>query len=1019
MASHKEVNTSHGPVVRKNRLDSQNPTKMTPGDGPQELLNLIQRFRRNADEYRSSSYNEAQLRQEFLNPLFKLLGWDMDNKEGASERYKQVIHEDSIKINGDTKAPDYCFRIGGTRKFFVEAKKPAIRIKDDPAAAYQLRRYAWSSKLPLSILTNFEEFAVYDCRIKPSSSDKASTARIEYFSFNEYLQRWEHLLALFSLSGIVKGSFDRFVESTEGKRGTAEVDDAFLAEIESWRERLARGIALRNLALSPEDLNFAVQKIIDRIIFLRISEDRGIEPYRQLSALTNGLNVYPRLSDLFRCADYKYNSGLFHFDDQKDRHEPPDTFTLDLSIDDKVLKDILEGLYFPESPYEFSVLPADILGHVYEQFLGKVIRLTAGHQAKVEEKPEVKKAGGVYYTPTYVVDYIVRNTIGKLLDGKTPRQASKLKIVDPTCGSGSFLLGAYQYLLDWHRAWYEEHSPRTYKNAVYQGPKGDWRLTVRERKKILLDSIYGVDVDAQAVEVTKLSLLLKVLENETDESLSGQLVLFHKERVLPDLGENIKCGNTLIASDFYGNVNGDLFDDGPSVQINTFDWGEAFPNVFRSKGFDVVVGNPPWGASFSEAELEYLRHEHRRVVDRMVDSYIYFLDQATRIASPTGYVGFIVPGTLLNQVDAKSIRKLLLSRGLQSVVNLGQGIFGPKVLNTSCIVVGRGRRGGEPLALQDLSPFPVGARKDLLGNEESVNWADWRKLVDDDPHCTFFVGGLAGSSLLARLRRKHVALKDILIGEIQRGVTPDVVEAHVLARKDAIDKGLEKALLRPSISGAQIKRYYPWRADRVLVYTTRDTDLSCFPNVRSHLSAYRNQITCPEVRDSKHPWYALHRPRDPEIFGSPKFIGLTTARTIEVIYDEKKSLYVTDAMYLFAVTPEYDPWSLMAVLHSKVFLFLYRVANQGEGRVIPQVKASKLQELPVPAPNQMPGKMKQLRQLCQRLMAVNAAQGKGGTPLLAERLERQRALIVRRMDGIVYELYGVSKRDVAMIDQAV
>jgi hypothetical protein len=992
---------------------------MTPGDIPQHLHSLIERFRRNADEYRGGSYNEAQLRQEFLNPLFKLLGWDMDNQEGASERYKQVVHEDSIKIDGDTKAPDYCFRIGGIRKFFVEAKKPAIRIKDDPAAAYQLRRYAWSSKLPLSILTNFEELAIYDCRIKPSSSDKASIARIEYFTFSDYPQRWQRLLDLFSLSGIVRGSFDRYVESSEGKHGTAEVDDAFLAEIESWRVRLARSIALRNPALSPEDLNFAVQKIIDRIIFLRISEDRGIEPYRQLLALTNGQNLYARLSDVFRRADYKYNSGLFHFDEQPDRREAPDTFTLGLSIDDKALKDILGSLYFPESPYEFSVLPADILGHVYEQFLGKVIRLTAGHQAKVEEKPEVKKAGGVYYTPTYVVDYIVRSTVGKLLDGKTPRQASRIKIVDPACGSGSFLLGAYQYLLDWYRAWYEGHSPATRKNELYRGPQGDWRLTVKERKKILLDNIYGVDVDSQAVEVTKLSLLLSVLENETDESLSSQLKLFHKERVLPDLGENVKCGNTLIESDFYAKMNGDLFEDEASVRINPFDWHEAFPEVFTLKGFDAVIGNPPWGASFSQAELGYLRDRYRRVVDRMVDSYIYFLDVATRIAAPAGFVGFIVPGTLLNQVDAKSIRRLLLSRGLQAVVSLGQGVFGHEVLNTSCIVVGRERRDDEAVALQDLSSTPPAARKGLLGNEESVEWAEWKRLVEDDPHCTFFVGGLDRSSLLGRLRRKHVALKDMLIGEIQRGVSPDVIDAHLLSRQDAVDKGLEKRLLRPSISGAQIKRYCPWRADRVLVYTTRDTDLSSFPNVRAHLSAYRDRITCPEVRDSKHPWYSLHRPRDPAIFKSPKFIGLTTARTIEVIYDEEKSLYVTDAMYLFAVRPEYDPWSLMAVLHSRLFLFLYGVANQGEGRVIPQVKASKLGELPVPAPDRMPAEMRQLRELCQRMIVANAAQGKKIPESMAERLERQRASIASRIDEIVYELYGVSKRDIAMIEREV
>ena len=215
-----------------------------------------------------------------------------------------------------------------------------------------------------------------------------------------------------------------------------------------------------------------------------------------------------------------------------------------------MLKDILKRLYYPDSPYEFSVLPADILGQVYEQFLGKVIRLTAGHQAEVEDKPEVKKAGGVYYTPTYIVDYIVKNTVGKLLEGKTPKKAAELRILDPACGSGSFLIGAYQYLLDWHRDWYVEHGPEKHRKELYQGPGGDWRLTTAEKKRILLNNIYGVDIDSQAVETTKLSLLLKVLEGETSESLDAQLSFLH-ERALPDLAANIKCGNSLIGPDFY------------------------------------------------------------------------------------------------------------------------------------------------------------------------------------------------------------------------------------------------------------------------------------------------------------------------------------------------------------------------------------------------------------------------------------------------------------------------------------
>ncbi|HHT9108575.1 MAG TPA: type I restriction endonuclease, partial [Candidatus Wunengus sp. YC64] len=383
---------------------------------PQELLELVERFNTNREAYRSGQYNETQLRREFIDPFFQLLGWDVNNKNGYAEAYKDVIHEDSIKIGGLTKAPDYCFRVGGVRKFFVETKRPSVNIKDDIDPAFQLRRYAWSAKLSLGILTDFEEFAVYDCRVKPNKADKASTARIMYVgNWGEFTQHWDEIASIFSREAVLKGSFDRYAESSKAKKGTSEVDTAFLKEIESWRDALARNLALRNPELSQHDLNFAVQRTIDRIIFLRICEDRGIERYGQLMALQNGDRMYERLCELFYRADERYNSGLFHFQKEKDRSESPDTLTPNLDIDDGALRDVIKNLYYPDSPYEFSVLSADILGQVYEQFLGKVIRLTAGHRAVVEEKPEVRKAGGVYYTPTYIVDYIVKNTVGKLV----------------------------------------------------------------------------------------------------------------------------------------------------------------------------------------------------------------------------------------------------------------------------------------------------------------------------------------------------------------------------------------------------------------------------------------------------------------------------------------------------------------------------------------------------------------------------------------------------------------------------
>jgi predicted type IV restriction endonuclease len=434
---------------------SQKAETGLPANTRKEIEALIERFGRNIEVYRKSSYLEEQLRIEFINPFFDALGWDIANRQGFAEQYKEVIHEDAIKVGGATKAPDYSFRIGGVRKFFLEAKKPSHSIKTEPSPAYQLRRYAWSAKLPLSILTDFEELAVYDCRIRPKPEDKPDVARIRYLDYQKYLDELDWIYGTFSKHAVLKGSFDRYVESAKGKRGTSEVDSEFLKEIETWRDNLARNIALRNSRLSVHDLNFAVQRTIDRIIFLRMAEDRGLEPYQQLQAIINAARIYKRLIEIFYRTEDKYNSGLFDF--------KADRLTPGLKIDDKILKDIIIGLYYPKCPYEFSVLAADILGNIYEQFLGKVIRLTKGHHARVEEKPEVKKAGGVYYTPKYIVDYIVRNTVGKLIEGDshhrdtekkdyeskskkislTPNQISKLRILDPACGSGSFLLGAY------------------------------------------------------------------------------------------------------------------------------------------------------------------------------------------------------------------------------------------------------------------------------------------------------------------------------------------------------------------------------------------------------------------------------------------------------------------------------------------------------------------------------------------------------------------------------------------------
>jgi len=688
---------------------------------PNDIADLIERFDRNLDNYKGGQYNEAQLRQDFLNPFLGALGWDMTNKAGYAEAYRDVIHEDAIKIGGATKAPDYCFRIGSVKKFFVEAKKPSVNLKDDVSPAFQLRRYAWSAKLPLSILTDFEEFAVYDCRIKPVQTDKASTGRVLYFTYKDYPAKWDELVNIFSREAVLKGSFDKYAESSKLKKGTATVDDAFLTEIEDWRDMLAKNIALRNTDLTTRELNFAVQRTIDRIVFLRICEDRGIEVYGRLQTQLNGTNVYKRLVQLFSQADDRYNSGLFHFQREKERHEDPDKLTPNISIDDKPLKDIINRLYYPESPYEFSVLSADILGQVYEQFLGKVIRLTAGHQAKVEEKPEVRKAGGVYYTPKYIVDYIVKNTVGKLVEDKKPKEVEKLKILDPACGSGSFLLGAYQYFLDWHLKWYIDNEPdkwaKTKQPSIYQGPSPDphtpnWNLTTSEKKRILLNNIYGVDIDSQAVEVTKLSLLLKVLEGESNQTLANQLRMFH-ERALPDLGDNIKCGNSLVGPDFYRQQT--MLDDEERYRVNVFDWDKEFSEITKAGGFDAVIGNPPWGADFAVQEQEYLRTVYQVAQGSNIDSYGVFIECSLNRLRNRGLLGYITPDTFLRKDDHLLTRKLFLEKAwIQNLIETGP-VFS-KVRDTWCLVsiLAKGKPAADSIVLhRKLSRFIVSAEERL------------------------------------------------------------------------------------------------------------------------------------------------------------------------------------------------------------------------------------------------------------------------------------------------------------------
>ncbi|MEP7340642.1 MAG: DNA methyltransferase [Acidobacteriota bacterium] len=996
---------------------------------PDRIHELIERFKFNESSYRSGSYNETQLRREFLDPFFEELGWDVHNRQGYAEAYKDVIHEDAIKVGGATKAPDYCFRIGGARKFFLEAKKPAVNIKEDISPAFQLRRYAWSAKLPLSVLSDFEEFAVYDCRTEPVKTDKASTARILYCRYPDYPDKWDEIAGIFSKQAILKGSFDKYA-SGKNRKGTQEVDAAFLKDIEAWRDALAKNLALRNPALTTRQLNFAVQRTIDRLIFLRICEDRGIENYGRLQSLLKSDGIYPELCKLFQHADDRYNSGLFHFRKEKDRLEPPDDLTLKLSLDDKPLKEILRKLYYPDSPYEFSVLPADILGQVYEQFLGKVIRLTAGHQAKVEEKPEVRKAGGVYYTPTYIVDYIVKQTVGKLCEGKTPKEVAKLRILDPACGSGSFLLGAYQFLLDWHRDWYTQHEPeklaRGKNSAIFQGSNGDWRLSTGERKRILLNNIYGVDIDAQAVETTKLSLLLKVLEGETAETV-GQSQRLFQERALPDLGDNIKCGNSLIGPDFYDREQLDFFDEEERLRINDFNWTKEFAQIMRGGGFDAVIGNPPYVRQESLTNLKEYFGQNYKAFDGVADLYVYFIERSIGLLCPNGLYSIIVSSSFLRTTFAAPLRKWLgENAAVLRIVDFGGLAVFEKAKDTY-VCIPLLSKSPQPKNLQvckvrsfenlDLDSFVPEQSYEIPQSQLTPNaWA---------------IDGQAQLQLFQKIMGIGIGLGKYVEGRFFRGVTTGLNESFVIdtaTRKKLIAEDSKSSqVIKPLLQGEDVRRWHITPKDRWLIFTRRGINIDAYPAIKNHLAHWKAELTPKQSREQikgrkpgRYQWYEI---QDDvayyEIFESPKIIFPDIAKEPR-FYLDKTNTYLANTGYALGTDDTY----LLGILNSKLFWFAISNISIPFG-----VRAGKfryrliyqyMEKVPIrPINFKDPtdrARHDRMVKLVEQMLALHRQLSAARTAHEQTSAQRQIDSTDRQIDRLVYELYELTEDEIRIVE---
>jgi len=791
----------------------------------ERVRTLVQRFARNEAECTRSgtTYNETQARTDFITPLFEALGWDVHNTLAQPLDLREVFEEATVEVDEErlSKKPDYELRVARQRKFFVEAKKPSVRVERDRHASFQTRRYGFSASLPVSVLTNFHTLVIYDCCPVPREHEEAHVARIDTFSYHEFETRFDELYDKLSREAIFSGKFDERYGVAVTHHGAQQFDEHFLRQVRSWRERLARDIHRNKPDLTAPELSYAVQLFLSRIVFLRICEDREIEQYETLKHL-DGNAAFEELMGIIQRADRFYDSGLFRLlDDER----------LGVRISNDVLAEIISELYYPQSPYTFSVVQASVLGEIYELFLGEVISINAAGDVEVIRRPEVRASGGVVPTPRFVVDAILERTLDPVLAEKTPEELQSFTVADICCGSGIFLLAAYERLLDHHLNWYITHDRRQHVGSrIFEVTGGQWRLSFEEKRRILLQSIRGVDLDSNAVEVTRFSLLLRLIEDESGEGLRAYERRL-RTPVLPDLDGEIRHGNSLVAHEELTRFDRDASPD-LIRRVCPLTWRREFPDEMAQGGFDVIVGNPPYiriqnMVAFSPEEVALYQSAtspYSTARSDNFDKYALFIERSLSLVQATGHVGFIVPNKFMTLTAGRAVRRLLSAgRHVERIVHFGaQWVFGPGAQNYTCILV-MSRGGVAEVALErvsDLARWKYGE-----GGEDTTFPAD---RLGEDPWTV-----VAGSAMdvFDRMRARWTARlgveADIFVG-VQTSaddvyiIAPEREAAETVSfRWDGREWTLERAILRPFLHDTPLHAYERPTANKYIIFPYR------------------------------------------------------------------------------------------------------------------------------------------------------------------------------------------------------
>jgi type I restriction-modification system DNA methylase subunit len=944
----------------------------------QRIRELIERWRA-TPKHERDAYNEDETRHYFILPLFRALGWD-------TEKPSEFSAEEQISRG----FVDFGFYLNGVPVSYLETKRASENISNREHMRQSIN-YAYLKGVTWAVLSDFEGTMVFNAEWEETDPIKTRFLDLEW---EQYAEGQFEDLWLLSKPSMQAREIDKKAERYGKKAKKEPVTKLLFAQLTDWRKSLFAEMRAwgNNLwSTDPHAVDNAVQKLLDRLIFLRTVEDRGVEGPRLKEVLRQAenkkRNPFPDLLDLFREMDGVYNSNLFAESslDLMEFHDPG------------LLREIIDGLYRAPggfATYDFNAISADVLGAVYEQYLSFKAQDPEARQAVDITKRTKRKSQGIYYTPQFVVRYIVRQTLGKLLEAPdmTPEKAHQLAILDPACGSGSFLIEAFDVLDRW---------------LAQNGDDTDRQFPRRRRLRILQENLYGVDLDDQAVEVTRLNLMLRAALER------GRLPLL----------THIQHGNSLV--------------DVPAAAGETaFKWQERFPLVMERGGFDVVIGNPPYvrQETLGTVFKDYVQAMYKTYAGT-ADLYVYFIERSHQLLKPGGYFGMICSNKFMRANYGLALRRFLLKQTtLGSIVDFGElPVFQdaatfPVIITTQNQPIENQRFIYAPIKHLDFDSLDDEVEKQSsILDERSLNGAtvNWTLAKADEV------------AILNKMREVGVPLGEYVNGKILYGIKTGYNEAFIInriTRNRLVNEDVKSAeIIKPFVVGNEVRNYWINSKERFLIFTRRGINLTEYPAIESYLSKFKERLM-PKPKDwrgngwsgrkpGRYHWYEIQDTVDyyPE-FEKHKIIYPVIAKEPRFTLDTN-GYFSNDKTFIIP----YDDRYLLGILNSKLaWLFLKRICSvlgdpDKGGRL--ELRDTHLKRLPIhrinfddPADKSRHDK---IVVLVEKMLALKQEHAAAAASMSDKRheLAEQIDYTARQIDLLVYELYGLTPDEIALVER--